>query len=282
MPSARKLINSFSELKTLPTIAIRVTQLANSESTTIQDFEEVIKLDPVLVMRILRLVNSPFFGLSSKVESLSKAVVFVGLKQLRNLVAVEAAREFFGDDTVHTDFPRKNLWFHSATVAILAQMISRRIFRQKGDDVFMAAILHDIGLIVMDQIVPDDFRKACKAYSAGEKFPLFESENEIIGTNHTEVSWLLAKDWKLPDEVIDAIRHHHNYSTAYPIPSVISILQLAEFMACRLKKSVVFDTIDPLPAYLENHVKENIAEYRVLLKALPEEMSNAEELFEGG
>lgn len=281
MPSARKLLTSFTELKTLPTVAIRVTQLANSESTTIQDFEEVIKLDPVLVMRLLRLVNSPFFGLSSKVESLSKAVVFVGLKQLRNLVAVEAAREFFGDDTINTDFPRKNLWFHSATVAILAQMISRRIFRKEGDDVFMAAILHDIGLIVMDQIVPNDFRKACLDYSKGEKFPLFESENQNIGTNHTEVSWMMAKDWKLPEEVVDAIRNHHDYFTEYPIPSVISILQLAEFMACKLKRSIVFDTIDPLPGYLESHVKENIAEYRVLLKALPDEMNKAEELFEG-
>jgi putative nucleotidyltransferase with HDIG domain len=160
-------------------------------------------------------------------------------------------------------------------------MISRRIFRKEGDDVFMAAILHDIGLIVMDQIVPNDFRKACLDYSKGEKFPLFESENQNIGTNHTEVSWMMAKDWKLPEEVVDAIRNHHDYVTEYPIPSVISILQLAEFMACKLKRSIVFDTIDPLPSYLESHVKENIAEYRVLLKALPDEMNKAEELFEG-
>lgn len=280
MASARNLISKFTDLKTLPTVAIKVTQLANSDSTTIQDFEEVIKHDPVLVMRLLRLVNSPFFGLSGKVESLSKALVFVGIKQLRNLVAVEAAREFFTDNG-NGGFPRKNLWFHSTTVAVLAQMISRRIFRQQADDVFLAAILHDIGLIIEDQIVPEDFSNACNAYNAGEEYPLLASEKVMIGTNHTEIGWLLAKEWHLSDDVVEAIRHHHDYETNYSIPCVTSILQLAEFMACRLKFHVVFRKIEPLPPYLASHLKSNIAEYRVLLKALPEEMRKAEELFEG-
>ena len=282
MASAQDIINTFSELKTLPTVAIKVTQLANSESTTIQDFEEVIKLDPVLVMRLLRLVNSPLFGLTSKVESLSKAVVFVGIKQLRNLVAVEAARDFFSDSKKNPDFSRKNLWVNSATVAILAQLISRRIFGQEGDDTFLAAILHDIGLIVEDQVVPDEFHGACRAYVTGQTDLLCKGEDEIVGTNHTKIGELMAINWQLPDQVVEAIRHHHDHSKSYPVPSVISILQLAEFMVCKLKYGVVFDRIDPLPKYLESHLKENIGEYKVLLKALPEEMSKAEELFEEG
>ena len=99
MPSAKDIIRKFTELKTLPHVAIKVTQLVNDDRSTMQDFEEIIKLDPVLVTRLLRLVNSPYFGLSQKVESISKAVVFAGMRQLRNLVAVEALRGMFkGDD----------------------------------------------------------------------------------------------------------------------------------------------------------------------------------------
>ena len=282
MASARNLISKFSDLKTLPTVAIKVTQLANSESTTIQDFEEVIKLDPVLVMRLLRLVNSPFFGLTSKVESLSKAVVFVGLKQLRNLVAVEAARDFFSGSDKNPDFSRKNLWINSATVAVLSQLISKRIFGQEGDDVFLAAILHDIGLIVEDQVVFEQFHKACQDYVSGNQYLLYTGEDEIIGTNHTKVGAMMAQDWRLSDQVVEAIRYHHDHTKSYSVPSVISILQLAEFMVCKLKYGVVFDKIDPLPKYLESHIKENMREYRVLLKSLPEEMNKAEELFNEG
>jgi putative nucleotidyltransferase with HDIG domain len=282
MASARNLISKFADINTLPTVAIKVTQLANSESTSIQDFEEVIKLDPVLVMRLIRLVNSPFFGLTSKVESISKAVVFVGIKQLRSLVAVEAARDFFNNTDKNTDFSNKNLWMNSATVAVLAQLISNRIFGQEGDDVFLAAILHDIGLIVEDQVVPEEFHKACHAYVSGDHDLLYAGEDEIIGTNHAKIGAVMAKDWKLPDQVVEAIRYHHNHTKSYPVPSVISIIQLAEFMICKLKYGVVFDKIDPLPKYLESHLKENMKEYRVLLKSLPEEMNKAEELFKQG
>jgi putative nucleotidyltransferase with HDIG domain len=282
MASARNLIDKFADIKTLPTVAIKVTQLANFESTTIQDFEEVIKLDQALVIRLLRLVNSPFFGVTSKVESISKAVVFVGIKQLRNLVAIEAARDFFRNSDKNPYFSGKNLWINSATVAVLAQLISKRIFGQEGDDVFLAAILHDIGLIVEDQVVPEEFHKACQAYVSGNQELLYAGEDEIIGTNHAKVGAIMAKDWKLQDQVAEAIRYHHNHTKSYPVPSSISIIQLAEFMVCKLKYGVVFDKIDPLPKYLESHLKENIKEYRVLLKSLPEEMTKAEELFKEG
>lgn len=282
MASARNLISKFAASRTLPVVAIKVTQLANSESTTIQDFEEVIKLDPALVMRLLRLVNSPFFGLTSKVESLSKAVVFVGLKQLRNLVAVEAARDIFSDSDKNPDFSRRNLWINSATVAVLAQLISKRIFGQEGDDVFLAAILHDIGIIVEDQIVPEEFHEACHAYVSGDQDLLYSGEDKIIGTNHTKIGAVMAQEWKLADQVVEAIRYHHDHTKSYPVPSAISILQLAEFMVCKLKYGVVFDKIDPLPKYLESHLKENMREYRVLLKSLPEQMNKAEELYKEG
>ncbi|MCB2182004.1 MAG: HDOD domain-containing protein [Desulfobulbaceae bacterium] len=279
MPSAQSLVNKFNDLKTLPHVAIRVTQMAGSDSTTMQDFEEVIKLDPILVVRLLRLVNSPYFGLNNQVDSIAKAVVFIGMKHLRNLVAVEGLRNLFKDENDGVQFPRKNIWIHSATVAILAQMISRRIFGEDGEDVFLAGIIHDIGLIVEDQLVNKDLVQVFQGYSNGSQI-ISDIEDEVIGTNHSKIGRLLAAQWKLPDDVIDAIRFHHRQDKSYPIPSVISILQLAEFMAGKLNYGVVTGRCDPLPHYLTAHLKSKMADYKVLLKAFPEEMSKAKEMYE--
>ncbi|OKY76549.1 MAG: metal-dependent phosphohydrolase [Desulfobulbaceae bacterium DB1] len=281
MPSAQKLVDKFNDLKTLPHVAIRVTQMAGSETATMQDFEEVIKLDPVLVVRLLRLVNSPYFGLSSHVESIAKAVIFIGMKHLRNLVAVEGLRNLFRERAEETIFSRKNLWTHSATVAILAQMISRRIFGEDGEDVFLAGIIHDIGLIVEDQLCGEKLRQVCSIYSQeqGEE-SITGFEDGLIGTNHSKIGRLLAIQWHLSDEVVEAIRFHHRHDKQFPIPSVIAILQLAEFMACKMNQGVVIGRSDPLPAYLADHLKSKMAEYKVLLKALPAEMAKARELYD--
>lgn len=268
-------------MKTLPHVAVRVSQLVGADSATMQEFEEIIRLDPVLVTRLLRLVNSPYFGLSSQVNSIAKAVVFIGMKHLRNLVTVEGLRNLYRDKDKGEIFSPKSLWVHSATVAILSQMISRRIFGEDGEDVFLAAIIHDIGLIIEDQLVGEDLRQVCRDYLAADhEEPLTVYEDTVIGTNHAKVGRLLATEWHLSDQVIEAIRFHHSLDKQFPIPSVIAVLQLAEFMACKMHYGVVDGRCDPLPAYLAGHLKNRMADYKVLLKALPAEMAKAKELYD--
>jgi len=277
MSNASDIIKKFTELKTLPHVAIKVTQLANNEKSTMQDFEEIIKLDPVLVARLLRLVNSSYFGLSQKVESISKAVVFVGMKQLRNLVAVEALRNLFSGDG--DDFSPRKLWLHSATVAILGEMVARRIFAQEGEDVFLAGIIHDIGLIVENQVEGEKLREACKAFRE-EKGSLIECERAVLGTDHAEVGYLLAKDWSLPPEVLKSIKSHHVPDQKKSVSSIGSILQLGEFMAAKMKYWPLPGPIEPLPSDLTRHVKNMVANYKIILRDLPVEMAKAKELYE--
>ncbi len=242
-----------------------------------QEFEDIIKLDPVLVMRMLKLVNSPFFGLVNKVEAVSKAVVYIGMQNLRNLVAIEALRDLFKDET-EVGFSRTQLWHHSATVAILSQMIAKRIFGLIGEDEFLAGIIHDVGLIVEDQLVGTELRQACLLYSKGDKI-ITQYESEVLGTHHGKVGGLLAKAWNMQDDVLLAIKQHHNHEKAFPIPSTIAIVQIAEYIANRMKYSVVQNKADPLPSYLKGHMKEKMAEYKVLIKDVPAEMAKADDLY---
>ena len=279
MPTADQIINKFSDSKTLPHVAIKVTQLVNDENSTMHDFEETIQMDPILVTRLLRLVNSPYFGLTNKVDSVAKAVVFVGMKSLRNLVAVEALRDMFKDNGKPGGFSRKNLWLHSATVALLAEMIGKRIFGDAREDLFLAGIIHDIGLIVEDQVVGDLLRQVCQRYTPGTK-SFVDSEREIIGTDHCEVGFKLATGWNMPDDVLNAIRGHHLVEKSVRPESVTGIIQLAEYIAVKMKFGMLPGVVEQLPAHLVKHVKSMMANYKIIVRDLPDEMAKAKALYD--
>ena len=197
MATAQALLRNFNNLQTLPHVEIRLSKLISDENSTMREFEEVIRLDPTLVLRLLRLVNSSYYGLRQKINSISRAVVFVGMKNLRNMVVTEALKGIMRNTSRKEVVSRNEMWLHSATVGICGQMISERLFERKGEDAFLCGILHDIGMIIEDQVVTDLFAKACKAYDPETK-PITEYEREIIGTDHCELGYLLAKAWRLP------------------------------------------------------------------------------------
>lgn len=279
MPTAKQITAKFQDSKTLPHVAIKVTQLVNDENSTMQDFEDTIQLDPILVGRLLRLVNSPFMGLPGKVESISKAVVFVGMKNLRNLVAVEAMRDMFKGADDDSGFSPANLWLHSATVAIITEIIGKRIFGDGREDLFLAGIIHDVGLIAENQVVGEQLRQACRLYQPG-KNSLIECERQTIGADHCEVGYLLAKEWKLPDDVLKAIRYHHKVDAAIKPASVVGIVQLAEYIAGKMKYPMIRGKIEPLPAHLVKHIKSMMANYKIIVRDLPAEMARAKSLYE--
>jgi len=277
MLTADQIVEKFNNARTLPHVAIRVTQMVNDDKSTMRDFEEIIQMDPVLVSKLLKLVNSPFFGLKNKVDSISKAVVYVGMKNLRNLVAVEALRSMFNDQG-NDGFSRQHLWLHSATVAILADMIGKRIFGDAREDLFLAGIIHDIGLIAEDQVAGDGLREACRLYQPGKK-SLIDCEREVIGTDHAEVGYQLAKEWKMPPEVQTAIRFHHHADKVQAPSSVVGIVQLAEYLAAKMKFGVMPDRMEPLFNHLVPHVKSMMESYKVIVRALPAEMEKAKSLY---
>lgn len=279
MPSAEQLLRKFTSLKTLPHVAIRLSTLLSEEKTHIQEFEEVIKLDPVLVSRILRVANSAFFGLREKVSSISRALVFLGTKNLRNMVATEAIKDILNCKSDGDTFSRKNLWLHCAAVSILAQMISERVFGRRGEDVYLCGILHDIGLIIEDQTTPELFSTVCKSLPGASK-PLTEIEKEVIGTDHCAVGFLLSEDWKLHDDVKKGIRDHHIISEELQPKSMTGLIQLAEFFACKLNYPALPTMKGGLSPSLISYVKENSEEFKVLLREIPGQMAAAKELYD--
>lgn len=279
MATAQVLLRNFNNVKTLPHVEIRLSKLISNENSTMREFEEVIRLDPTLVLRLLRLVNSSYYGLRKKISSISRAVVFVGMKNLRNMVVTEALKGMMKNGSKDKTVSRNELWLHSATVGICGQMISERLFEKKGEDAFLCGILHDIGMIIEDQVVKDQFEKACQAYDPESK-PITECEREIIGTDHCELGSLLAKAWKLPTEVQKGIEAHHNLIDDLSPSSVTGIIQTADYIACQMKYSGIPGMSGVLSPTLASHIQKNIDEYRALTKDQPDEISKAMEIYQ--
>ena len=278
MPTAKGLLNKFTTAKTLPHITIQLTKLISDENSTMQDFEKMIKMDPTLVLRILRVANSPYYGLRQKVNSISRAVVVIGINNLRNMIVTEGLKEIFKDKKSKNAFSRNRLWLHCAAVSICSQMIMERIFGLNGEDAFLCGILHDIGMIVEDQTAPDLFYKVCNTYDENSK-PITDYEKEIVGTDHCEIGHLLAKDWQLPIEVQEGIQRHHKTLDHVSPSSLTGVIQLAEYIVSQLDYTAIPGMNAKLSLPLATHIRDNVKEYKALVRDLPDEMSKAKDLY---
>ncbi len=281
MPTAEVLIEKFKKIKTLPHIVARLVQLVNDEESTLQDFEEVIRLDPALVARLLTLVNSSYFGLTRKVDSISRAVALLGMKNLHNIAVTDAIQGLLRNIAGTAEFSPQQLWLHSAASSICCKMIAERIFTLNGDDAYLCGILHDIGLIVEIETDQENFLKLIE--QLGTDGPsLIELEQDLFNTDHCQIGYILAKEWHIPDPIAEAIRDHHLDSGTINPHSPTGILQMSEYIIHQLGFTAIKDglTTNLVPS-LAAHIQANVEEYKVLAEDLPEELEKTKKMYGG-
>lgn len=278
MNTAQKLLEEFKSPKTLPQVAMRISALVADEKCTISQLDGIIRMDPILVVRLLQLINSPYYGLRENVDNIPQAIVFLGMNSLRNMVILEAAKEIFRGNASDAVFSKSKLWFHCVSVAICSQMISERIFSQNGENAFLCGILHDTGFIVENQVVPDAFLQVLHSFANGDK-PIILYENKIIGTNHCLIGSQLARQWNLSLEIQEGIKHHHSDLKEISPFCIAAILQIAEHLvACQGYPAL--PGMEPLLSpVLVKHVDDHFDEYQTLIGDLPVAIQKARELY---
>lgn len=277
MLTLEELADNFNSIKTLPHVAIRLTKMISANVGTSAEYEKIIRYDPILVMRLFKLVNSAIFSLREKVESINEAMVYIGLDNLRNMVVVEALKDIFKDNIDGAFFSRKKLWLHCVSMAICAKMIAERVFGEKGEDAFLCGLLHDIGIIIEDQAAPELFTEMLKNYD--RSMPFIEHEKIVIGVNHCETGFWLSRDWKLPAHVQFGIRDHHFVKDLSDPSCLTGIIQLAELLVTRLGYTALSEMDEDLSESLLLHMRKNIAEYKSIMQDLPKEMKKAKYIY---
>lgn len=196
-----------------PTVA-KILQVANDPTSSANDLNKVISLDPVLAAKVLKLVNSAYFGFSEKVTSTVRAIVMLGLNTIKNLALSTAAMEALASDS-KGGLNMDDFWQHLIATGVCSKLIAKKIGIHKNfvEDYFLCGLMHDIGKIIINRINPVGYGKVLTAAESSGK-PLYLYETAIFGINHAEIGELLAKKWGLQDSILQAMSLHHKPSAA--------------------------------------------------------------------
>jgi len=201
------VVSQITEISTLPQIALQVMEIAKDPNAGARDIKRVVEGDPALSGRVLRSVNSAAYGSQSKITSLQQAISYLGFNEIRNLaLTASVAKIFRTDKAIHT-YRRTMLWRHMVSVGICARLIASRLRLHNFEDYFLAGLLHDVGIILEDQHVHQNFCQVISSLTEGTA--LVETERRHLGFDHTTLGARIAEKWKFPQVAQAAIRFHH-------------------------------------------------------------------------
>jgi HD-like signal output (HDOD) protein len=174
-----------SEISSIGRGVTRIVEIIHDEDSTIKNLTGAIEIDPSLSASVLRLANSAYFGLKRRVTTVGDAVVFIGYEAVKELALSQKVCELFRKDEVILGYSRRSLWIHSLGVALCAKLIYSEEFSWRGDDVYMAGILHDLGIIVENQFLSEEFVSILENTEA--EGTIHAAENRILGFCHEDV-----------------------------------------------------------------------------------------------
>ena len=227
----------------------RVIELTNDINCAPKDLVQVIEHDPVITMKLLKLVNSAYYALSKSVSSVRHAVVYLGLNTVKNLALSIATVASLPRNNC-TGFNTNQFLLHSMTTASISQRLAKEYLgRTDATDLFVAGLLHDFGKVVFVQFIPEEFSRAI-AMAREENINLHEAETKVIGADHTEIGTMLAEKWQLPSDLVTCIRNHHS-------PNVSDEVDDCVFAANQISKRLKFGfSGNPVVEKFPEHVAE--------------------------
>jgi diguanylate cyclase (GGDEF)-like protein len=229
MDTLEELLKGVTTLPTPPAIALKIIEEVKKDKFSINDFARIISNDPSLTAKILSVANSSFYGLTSKVESIERAVSILGLEALKNIALSFVLVKGFKKDT--TDgFDHDLFWRRSITAATCTEIMSARL-NIKREDTFVTPLLMDVGVLVMYLCRPEDFLKVLVEKKTS-RITMYEAEMDVFGFDHQAVGSAILKKWGLPADIYEPIAHHHNLNGTPPeIQDFVDVLMISDMVS---------------------------------------------------
>ncbi len=276
------LVHGVGGLVTLPHVFLRINQLVENPSSSMSDIAKAVSQDPSFTIRMLRVANSPFYGFSSTIDTVDKAVSVIGTSQIRNLALSMSVASTF-DGLPNSLVSMDNFWHHSLYCALVARILAKQAKRCDPAAVFTAALLHDIGELIIFNRLPEQARDSLLLIQNQiDDLPVYQAERQIIGFDHAQVGGELAREWGLPPLLEECIAYHHNIARAEHYPREAALVHLANILAQMAEIDTLDQSdvspIDPL-AWELTGLNEDIIE--ATIREAQDEIVEAEKLFLG-
>jgi HD-like signal output (HDOD) protein len=226
-----EIIDRVHTIPSLPEVVTQVVKLVNSPDSNAGMVGEIMMKDPGMAAKILRMVNSVFYGLSEPVHDLNQAIAILGFKTIRSIALSISVINLFQQQT--TGFSMKAYWTHSAVSACICRLVGERCRKTDPEMAFIVGLLKDIGLLLMVEHAPDE-TKAIIAVAREYRLNLDEAAHKVIDTDHAAIGAWLAEHWGLESAIVDAVREHRR-PTFEPGDTLVAVAQFSEYL-CGLKK----------------------------------------------
>jgi putative nucleotidyltransferase with HDIG domain len=259
-----KRLDSIPDLPTLPNIVMKVNNLLQDPDTSIKELGDTVETDQAMVTKILRLVNSTFYGFRSKIRNISHAIIILGFNNVRNaLVSVSIIKTFSGKNAFE-GFEIEDFWKHSVAVAVTSRYLSEQSRLDSPDDCFVSGLLHDIGKLVLSQYFTESFGQVWKSVKRNG-LSFYEAEQKLLPVSHAQIGGHLAKKWQFPVSLIDSITYHHAISKGVSNLNQLLIVHTANTIVNNHKGDLGmrpdFSMIDPEARRIMSGQLENLSEW---------------------
>jgi putative nucleotidyltransferase with HDIG domain len=227
----QELVSKASNLISLPEISLRVNELANDPNSTAEDMGKVISQDPALVVRMLKIANSAYYGLSTEVDTITRAIAILGTNKIRDLVLSTSTSQAF-EGIPNSLITMQDFWHHSLYCGLLAQILSKKCKKANTESIFISGLLHDIGQLLMFNQMPEKSHEAILLLMEGtEDLDTFEAERHVFGFDHMQVGAELVKSWKLSPVLQECVEFHHEPQKAKEFPVEVALINIANAVA---------------------------------------------------
>lgn len=226
----RQRIENISNIPTLPIVIEKITRLLQNPQTSAEEIGKAITTDQAIASKVLRLVNSAFYGFPGRISTITHAIVILGFSTVKNIVLTASIFDFFkkrGDS--HPEFDLEKFWIHSIACGAASQSIARFIGFAEKEECFIGGLIHDIGKIILCQYLPDEFSRI--VLNVKKKDILFvDSEREIIGMTHQEIGGTVVARWNLPRNLQEVVNFHHQPLPSREFYTITSIVHCADIL----------------------------------------------------
>lgn len=228
-------VKKVTTIATLPEVTSQIIKTVEDPKSTASQLHKIVSHDPALVTRILKVVNSAFYGLPGQIGSIERAIVLLGLNAVKNLAVAASLGQMFRGGQLCEGFAPKDLWTHCIAVGVAARDLAKQMKLPVADEAFLAGMIHDMGILIGMQVHPEQIRQVCDTAKKGEK-SFCDLEREVMGMDHQQLGMALAEQWKFPRSCqLVAGFHHRPTALSDQSRLLVTLVYAADTICCQSK-----------------------------------------------
>ncbi len=279
-PEVQRAVGRVTEIGSLPEITTRILEVVENPRATARQVHDVVRADPALAAKILKIITSSFYGLPAQISNLERAIVMLGLAALKNLALATSLLKLIKTAELGPGFTTRDLWRHCVAVAVAGRQIALTGHAVQPDEAFVAGLMHDLGLIIEQQLFPQKLADVV-ARCAAERQSFCACESAIIGADHSAIGVTLATKWKFPLTLRNVIGYHHEPMSLQPEhQKLATVVYVADTLACTAQYGLWLTAANQTPSEalvaMLNMPAEELERVR---SELPARLGEAEEIF---